>query len=132
MGCPKKTQGGVTMKQQVQQKQANQHQAQAQASQQAPIFIRELTIMEVVSMALHKKRVSGKESRRVVLHLRPSLIPPKSGTYQTTIGPVKVFSKFMQEEGRWLLEVKLPNESGFPLGDHIKGNPPSQLSDPQK
>jgi len=103
--------------------------AQQQVSTQSnEIPLRDLSIHEVVAMALHKRRTSGKESRRVVLFLKPSLIPPSTGQYETALGPVKVFSMFLMEQGKWLLEVKLPNESGFPLRDHT----PSQPSDTQK
>ena len=85
---------------------------------------RELDIIEVVAMALDKRRRTNRESRRVVLWLRPALIPPSTGQYETTLGPVSLFSRFMQERGCWMVEVKLPHQSGFSIKDHVKG--PSQ------
>jgi hypothetical protein len=71
----------------------------------------------------------GKTSRRVVLHLSPWQIPPRSGVYSSWLGEVKIFSSFRVEEGKWLVEVSLPKE-GFAIKDYQQPSP-SQPSDKQ-
>jgi hypothetical protein len=101
--------------------------AQAAQQQQTSIPLREMSIPEVVAAAISRRRMmltKGKTSRRVVLHLKPHLIPPPSGSYQCAIGEVRIFSKFDQDRGAWLVEVKLPPDEGFRIADFVKG--PSQ------
>jgi len=111
-GAPQK--GGSDMKQ------ADKNNQQVSTAE-----FRELDITEVVAIALDKRRRTNRESsRRVVLWFRPALIPPSTGQYETTLGTVSIFSRFMNDRGAWLVEVKLPHQSGFSIKDHVKG--PSQ------
>ena len=96
--------------------------SQQQVAQAKPQFLKELSVLETVALAIDKKRRGKKESRRVVMFLKPNILPPPTGIYQSPFGEVKILSKFLQERGQWLVEVKLP-PSGFPLKDHI---PPSE------
>jgi hypothetical protein len=89
--------------------------------------LRIMQVAEVVAIALaiHRKRAKeGKTSKRVVVRLKPSLIPPEDGNYETGIGRVRLKSFFKADQGCWYVEVKLPDTEGFRLKDHI-GNPPS-------
>jgi hypothetical protein len=93
-------------------------QGQTQVQQ---VSLRELSVMEVVSLAYHLWRKRGKESRRVTLFLKPSMIPPKSGIYSTPLGEVKIKATFQVAEGRWLVNVTLPpREEGFKVQDYVR------------
>ncbi len=113
--------GGSAMAQQSQQ------QAQANTVQQAAVQvvpIRELTLEELVARAIYRKmqlEKKGKTSRRVVLSLSPKEVPPKSGTYATALGDIRIFVKFEPEKGRWLAEIKFPPTSGFQFKDAVQG-----------
>ncbi len=127
-GC---VQGGGVMSQVKAQQAAPKQTAQAQAQAPQKMPLRELSVMEVFSMALDRRRRTEKESRRVVLFLRPHLIPPKGGVYDTVCGSIRIYSKFVPERGQWLVEVKLPPLTGFTVADHIKpDDTPSKDSQP--
>jgi len=92
-------------------------QAKAQA-------LRELSVAEVISAAVHKQRkalAQGRTSRRIVLFLPPYLLPPPPGKYESFMGVVKISSVFKPTEGRWIVTVLLPEE-GFKLRDHLSSN----------
>jgi hypothetical protein len=88
----------------------------AQVSQKLPL--KEATVAEIVATALFKKRKQNKASRRITVFLKPSLIPPKDGFYETGIGEVKLKSVYKPEQGRWIVVVVLPPEE-FKLRDHL-------------
>jgi hypothetical protein len=91
------------------------------AATQVPI--RELSLEEVIALAISKRRrllAKGKTSRRVGFYLKPHLIPPPTGTYQSVMGEVKIFSRFDQDRGAWFVQVRLPEAEGFKLGDYVK------------
>jgi hypothetical protein len=98
-----------------------QQQAQQQVAQ-AQLKLREITVAEVVARAINKKRRLGKESNRITLFLFPQEIPPASGSYQTALGETKIHSTFLADRGQWCVVVRLPNEEGFKVKDHL---PPS-------
>jgi hypothetical protein len=104
-------------------------QAKTQAQATQPLPIREVSIQEIVAMAIHKRRKEGKSSLRVELSLPPSMVPPPSGSYTTAVGDVSLKSIFKATKGRWFCIVKFPQE-GFKLADFLP-NPPSQPSDTQ-
>jgi hypothetical protein len=137
----KTSSGGAAMSQDKKQDQQQQHQGlQAQAQQQAKagqaatttqqqavqtqqktaLPLREMSVIELVSLAMDRRRKRKRESRRVPIRLKPSLIPPPTGEYETSLGRVRIYSRFEPEEGGWFVEVKLPNQSGFKLSDHLK------------
>ncbi len=96
-------------------------------------MLRELGVAEVVAMAIGIRRkmlANGKTTRRVGFYLKPHLIPPPTGAYESAMGEVKIFSKFSQERGAWFVQVKLPDpEKGFEVADLVKNQPspsPSQ------
>jgi hypothetical protein len=104
------------MAQQVQATQAKQATAQ-QATQNAP-QIRVITVAEAVALAYHRRRAlakQGKTTRRVSVPLKPHLLPPDNGEYTTAFGTVKIYSTFLQDQGRWILTVVFPE--GFKLQD---------------
>jgi len=91
--------------------------------------LRLLSVSEVVARAidLRRKRESqGKTSLRVPFCLRPNEIPPRTGRYDTGVGEVRIFTKFLPDQGRWLVEVKLPRNEGFLIRDHVKNPSSSQ------
>jgi hypothetical protein len=97
-----------------------------QKVQAQTLSIRELSIQEVVAMAIHRRRrllKEGKTSLRVVVPLRPDLVPPPSGQYSTALGEVVIRSVYKPVEGRWLVVVKLPSNEGFTIADHISTSP---------
>ncbi len=104
-------------------------QAKAQA-------LREMSVAEVISAAVHKRRkalAQGRTSRRVVLFLPPYLLPPPSGEYESFMGVVRISSIFRPTEGRWIVTVLLPEDGGFKLRDHLSSNnPPSSDTPPAK
>ncbi len=108
-----------------QQQTTQQQQAQAQDDK---LVLKELGVAEVIAMAISIRRklvAKGKTTRRVGFYLRPHLIPPSSGVYESAMGKVRIFSTFSQERGAWFVQVKLPDpEEGFEVADLVK-NPPS-------
>ncbi|NAZ24127.1 MAG: hypothetical protein GU346_06715 [Thermocrinis sp.] len=88
--------------------------------------IREATVAEIVARAYDLRRRKEGSSRRVSFTLPPNLIPPPRGEYETGFGTVKIFSKFLVEDGRWLVEVKFPPE-GFTVADHMPSPTKQQL-----
>jgi hypothetical protein len=108
---------------QVAQAQTTQAAQQQQTTQAQAFRLKELGIAEIVALAVNRKRAleeKGKTSRRVVLHLSPWQIPPRSGVYSSWLGEVKIFSTFRVEEGKWVVEVKLPPMEGFAVKDYTK------------
>ncbi len=108
--------------------------AQQQAQKQA-VPLREVSVAEIVARAIsiqRKREDQGKTSRRVPLFLRPNEIPPKSGTYGTSWGEVRIFSKFLPDQGKWLVEVRLPRNEGFPIRDYVKKPSPSPTETPSQ
>jgi len=103
-------------------KQVQQQATQAQAAQ---LPLRELSISEIVAMALFKKRKQNKASRRITLFLKPSMVPPKDGTYETGIGEVRLKSVYQPQQGRWIVVAVLPPEE-FTLKDYLSDTPSSK------
>ena len=115
--CGSAAKGGADMRKPV----AAATPAQGQ-NQQPQIQLREVSISELVAMAINKRRKmlrEGKTTRRIPLFLAPHLIAPASGTYETSIGTIRVISTFRPSEGRWVVTVCLPAESGFQVKDHL-------------
>jgi hypothetical protein len=99
------------------------------ATQHAGLPIREVSIAELISLAIARRRKlekEGKTSRRISLLLNPRLIPPADGEYDVAIGKVRIRSVFLVNKGRWAVTVILPPSSGFELKDHLKDHLPSQ------
>jgi hypothetical protein len=95
------------------------------AKEQQKIQLRDVSVAEAIAMAVFRRRKMierGKTSRRVVIPLPSHLIPPQSGEYNVAIGRVKITSLFKQEEGRWIMVVRLPADEGFELKDHLRAN----------
>ncbi len=107
--------------------------AMAQAKHQAAIPLREISVPELVSMAIHRRRrmmEKGKTSLRVVVPLPPHLVPPTSGVYSTAMGDVSIKSVFKASEGRWIVTVKLPSDEGFKVAELVKSPNSSQSIQP--
>ncbi len=94
----------------------------AQVRQAQAMQLRTLSPQEVVALALNKRRknvAKGKTSKRITLFLRPFLVPPNDGTYETGIGVVRIKSTFKVEAGHWITVVVFPETEGFPIRDLI-------------
>jgi hypothetical protein len=81
------------------------------AQQEHQLPLRELTVSELISLAIHRRRrllSQGRTTRRIVLFLPPYLLPPPPGEYESFMGVVRISSVFKPTEGRWIVTVRLP------------------------
>jgi len=129
---PKKTLGGVAMKQRktklTAQATSPQQQTQAQQGQQAQLPLREVGVPELIARAWkvrQKMLEEGKTSRRVSFPLPAHLLPPRNGDYSTSMGIVRIRTAFRTDEARWWVTVVFPEE-GFKVKDFLgPSNPPA-------